>query len=61
MLRVGIFEIGPLGAELRVDKADTIFGDFRLPFWSDDLALKSRNGLWTQTECHALEFLKSDH
>ena len=28
------------------------FGDFWLPFWSDDLALKNRNGLQTQTECH---------
>ena len=29
--RVGIFKIGQLRAELRVDEADTVFGDFRLP------------------------------
>ena len=50
MPRVGIFKIGPLRAELRVDDADTIFGDFRLRFGSDNLALKSRNGQRTHME-----------
>ena len=54
MPRVGIFKIGPLRAELRVDEADMVFGNFRLPLWSDNLVLKSQNGLQTQRDWHAL-------
>ena len=31
MPRVGMFKIRPLLAVLRVDEADTVLGDFRLP------------------------------
>ena len=60
MPRVGIFKIGPLRAELRVDESDTLFGDFWLPFWSDDLPLKSRNGLRTQKK-YILVTLEQPH
>ena len=44
----------------RLEEADTVFGDFRLPCCSDNFALKSWDGQKTQTDLHALVPCKSE-